>query len=155
MHAACSSSFVALNDAISDIKAGVVDYAVVGGASAILRPQTSLAFGKLNMLSPEVGSLFSNLLDLWRKCTSYSRLKAQEPSVSLASSGSSARGELRCCSCLLARNESAKVLAFCGCSLAYACSCKATLAIIFQSSSLPVACNDNQTSQGVFNFHWF
>ncbi|KAK9916399.1 hypothetical protein WJX75_002178 [Coccomyxa subellipsoidea] len=50
---ACSSSFVALNDAISDIKAGVVDYAVVGGASAILRPQTSLAFGKLNMLSPE------------------------------------------------------------------------------------------------------
>ncbi|EIE19938.1 hypothetical protein COCSUDRAFT_44339 [Coccomyxa subellipsoidea C-169] len=50
---ACSSSFVALNDAISDIKAGVIDYAVVGGASAILRPQTSVAFGKLNMLSPE------------------------------------------------------------------------------------------------------
>ena len=67
MRAACSSSFVALNDAISDIKAGVVDYAVVGGASAILRPQTSLAFGKLNMLSPEVGSLISNLSDLWPK----------------------------------------------------------------------------------------
>ncbi|EIE19942.1 hypothetical protein COCSUDRAFT_58179 [Coccomyxa subellipsoidea C-169] len=50
---ACSSSFVALNDAISDIKAGVIDYAVVGGASAILRPQTSVAFSKLNMLSPE------------------------------------------------------------------------------------------------------
>lgn len=53
VHAACSSSFVALNDAISDIRAGVIDYAVVGGASAILRPQTSLAFAKLNMLSPE------------------------------------------------------------------------------------------------------
>lgn len=53
-HAACSSSLVALNDAVSDLQSGRVDYALVGGASAILRPQTSLAFSKLNMLSPEV-----------------------------------------------------------------------------------------------------
>lgn len=52
--AACSSSLVAMNDAISDIRSGRIDYAIVGGASAILRPQTSLAFAKLNMLSPEV-----------------------------------------------------------------------------------------------------
>ena len=75
MRAACSSSFVALNDAISDIKAGVIDYAVVGGASAILRPQTSLAFAKLNMLSPEVGPLISNMFDLWLISTGRSCLK--------------------------------------------------------------------------------
>ena len=45
-----------MNDAVSDIRSGRIDYAIVGGASAILRPQTSLAFAKLNMLSPEVRS---------------------------------------------------------------------------------------------------
>ena len=42
--AACSSSLVALNDAVADIHSGRVDYAMVGGASAIFRPATTVAF---------------------------------------------------------------------------------------------------------------
>jgi 3-oxoacyl-(acyl-carrier-protein) synthase len=45
---------VAFNDALADISSGRVDFALVGGASNILRPQTSLAFQRLHMLSPEV-----------------------------------------------------------------------------------------------------
>lgn len=45
---------MAFNDAISDMLAGRIDYAVVGGACSILRPQTSLAFQRLQMLSPDV-----------------------------------------------------------------------------------------------------
>ena len=51
--AACSSSALALHDAIADLTAGRCDYAMVGGASSILRPATSVAFNKLHMLSPD------------------------------------------------------------------------------------------------------
>ena len=53
MAAACSSSALALHDAIADLTAGRCDYAMVGGASSILRPATSVAFNKLHMLSPD------------------------------------------------------------------------------------------------------
>ena len=46
-HAACSSAFLALHDAVTDLQRGRVDYAVVGGSSAIFRPATSLAFLRL------------------------------------------------------------------------------------------------------------
>jgi len=46
-HAACSSAFMALHDAVMDLQRGRVDYAVVGGSSAIFRPATSLAFLRL------------------------------------------------------------------------------------------------------------
>ena len=45
--AACSSSFMALHDAVVDLQRGRVEYAVVGGSSAIFRPATSLAFLRL------------------------------------------------------------------------------------------------------------
>ena len=45
--AACSSAFLALHDAVTDLQRGRVDYAVVGGSSAIFRPVTSLAFFRL------------------------------------------------------------------------------------------------------------
>lgn len=51
--AACSSSALALHDAIADLTAGRCDFAMVGGASSILRPATSVAFNKLHMLSPD------------------------------------------------------------------------------------------------------
>ncbi|KAK9904717.1 hypothetical protein WJX75_001194 [Coccomyxa subellipsoidea] len=50
---ACSSAFMALHDAVLDLQRGRVDYAVVGGSSAIFRPATSLAFLRLKMLSPD------------------------------------------------------------------------------------------------------
>ncbi|CAL8464659.1 g4194 [Coccomyxa elongata] len=50
---ACSSAFLALHDAVLDLQRGRVDYAVVGGSSAIFRPATSLAFLRLKMLSPD------------------------------------------------------------------------------------------------------
>ena len=45
--AACSSSFYALYDAVQDIQRGRVDYALVGGSSAMFRPATTVAFDKL------------------------------------------------------------------------------------------------------------
>ena len=51
--AACSSSLLALHDAVADLAAGRVDYAMVGGSSAILSPGVSVAFNELHMLSPE------------------------------------------------------------------------------------------------------
>ena len=38
---------MALHDAVLDLQRGRVDYAVVGGSSAIFRPATSLAFLRL------------------------------------------------------------------------------------------------------------
>ena len=52
--AACSSSLMAFNDAMTDLSTGRIDYAVVGGASGIFRPQTSIAFQRLHMMSPDV-----------------------------------------------------------------------------------------------------
>lgn len=43
----------ALHDAVTDIAVGRVDYAMVGGAAAILVPTVSVAFNKLHMLSPD------------------------------------------------------------------------------------------------------
>ena len=51
--AACSSALSALNDAMTELATGRVDYAVIGGACTILRPQASVAFQRLQMLSPE------------------------------------------------------------------------------------------------------
>ena len=45
--AACSSSFLALHDACVDLQRGRIDYAMVGGASALLRPATTVAFNQL------------------------------------------------------------------------------------------------------------
>ena len=50
---ACSSAFMALHDAIVDLQRGRIDYALVGGASAILRPAATVAFQRLKMLSPD------------------------------------------------------------------------------------------------------
>lgn len=50
---ACSSSLVALDAAINAIKTGQCDYAIVGGVNLLCRPQTSLQFQKLGMLSQE------------------------------------------------------------------------------------------------------
>ena len=49
--AACSSSLLALHDAVTDIKAGRCDYAVVAGISAIMSPNVTMGFNKL-MASP-------------------------------------------------------------------------------------------------------
>ena len=50
---ACSSSLVALDAAINAIRTGQCDYAIVGGVNLLARPQTSLQFQKLGMLSQE------------------------------------------------------------------------------------------------------
>lgn len=50
---ACSSSLVAFHRAITDLEAGVCEYAIVGGTSIILWPHSSYAFHKLKMLSPD------------------------------------------------------------------------------------------------------
>jgi 3-oxoacyl-(acyl-carrier-protein) synthase len=69
---------MAFNDAICDMLSGRIDYAVVGGTSSIYRPQTSVAFNRLHMLSPEVrapgftqllkpaGSLRQHFLPDWK-----------------------------------------------------------------------------------------
>lgn len=50
---ACSSAAHSLHDAIADISAGRIDYAVVLGTTVILMPSLTLAFNRLHMLSPE------------------------------------------------------------------------------------------------------
>ena len=50
---ACSSAAYSLNDAISDITADKIDYAIVLGATTLLSPNMTLAFQRLHMLSPE------------------------------------------------------------------------------------------------------
>ena len=56
MLAACSSSLVALRAAVDDLQNGRIDYAIVAGSNAVLRPQTSFMQMKLNMLSPEASN---------------------------------------------------------------------------------------------------
>lgn len=73
--AACSSSFMALHDAVVDLQRGRVEYAVVGGSSAIFRPAMSLAFLRL-------------------KCA---RITSQRHSLTPASSLGWHRAYLRCC----------------------------------------------------------
>ena len=50
---ACSSSFMALHLAMQDIRQGHCDAAIVGGVSMLLKPQTSLQFLRLGVLSPD------------------------------------------------------------------------------------------------------
>ncbi|CAH0393331.1 unnamed protein product [Bemisia tabaci] len=49
---ACSSSLFALEHALSSIRTGQCDAAVVGGVNLLLNPERSLQFQYLNMLSP-------------------------------------------------------------------------------------------------------
>lgn len=48
---ACSSSLVAFQQAVSAIKTGQCDSAIVGGVNLLLKPTSSLQFHRLNMLS--------------------------------------------------------------------------------------------------------
>ncbi|CAF0706992.1 unnamed protein product [Brachionus calyciflorus] len=50
---ACSSSLVALDAAVQSLKSGYCDYAIVGGVNLLVRPQTSLLFQRLGMLSSD------------------------------------------------------------------------------------------------------
>ena len=56
---------MAFNDAMTDLETGRCEYAVVGGASGIFRPQTSIAFQRLHMMSPDVSKILNPLI-----CTS-------------------------------------------------------------------------------------
>ena len=49
---ACSSSLVALDRATKDIKAGIIDRAIVGGVSLTLDPHKNATFNAFTMLSP-------------------------------------------------------------------------------------------------------
>ncbi|OTF78648.1 fatty acid synthase-like protein, partial [Euroglyphus maynei] len=53
MDTACSSSFMALQQAILALKTNECDQAIVGGTNLCIRPVTSVQFHRLNMLSPE------------------------------------------------------------------------------------------------------
>jgi len=53
MDTACSSSFLAFQQAILGMRTGQCDQAIVGGVNICLRPVSALQFHKLNMLSPE------------------------------------------------------------------------------------------------------
>ncbi|XP_051529897.1 fatty acid synthase [Myxocyprinus asiaticus] len=50
---ACSSSLLALENAFNAIRYGQCDAALVGGVNLLLKPNTSVQFMKLGMLSPE------------------------------------------------------------------------------------------------------
>lgn len=50
---ACSSSLLAFENAFHAIRHGHCDAALVGGVNLILKPNTSVQFMKLGMLSPE------------------------------------------------------------------------------------------------------
>lgn len=50
---ACSSSLYAMHQAISAIRSGECDSAIVGGCNLLLKPTTSLQFHRLSMLSPD------------------------------------------------------------------------------------------------------
>lgn len=50
---ACSSSLLALENAFHDLRSGHCDSALVGGVNLLLKPNTSVQFMKLGMLSPD------------------------------------------------------------------------------------------------------
>ncbi|KAK2112409.1 hypothetical protein P7K49_012156 [Saguinus oedipus] len=50
---ACSSSLLALHNAYEAIRSGVCPAAIVGGINVLLKPNTSVQFMRLGMLSPE------------------------------------------------------------------------------------------------------
>lgn len=53
MDTACSSSALAINQAVLGLRTGQCEAAVVGGVNICLRPVSALQFHKLNMLSPD------------------------------------------------------------------------------------------------------
>lgn len=53
MDTACSSSLLAFEQAISAIRSGQCDAAIVGGVNLLLKPQSSLQFHRLGMLAPD------------------------------------------------------------------------------------------------------
>ncbi|EMB16809.1 type I polyketide synthase [Rhodopirellula europaea] len=50
---ACSSSTMAIHLAVQSLRAGECDAALAGGVNAILTPETTIAFSKARMLSPD------------------------------------------------------------------------------------------------------
>ena len=50
---ACSSSLLALDQALKAVRSGQCDGAIVAGCNLCLKPQSTLQFLKLGMLSPE------------------------------------------------------------------------------------------------------
>lgn len=50
---ACSSSLMALHNAYQAIRSGECPAAIVGGINTLLKPNTSVQFMKLGMLSPD------------------------------------------------------------------------------------------------------
>ena len=87
--AACSSAFMALHDAVMDLQRGRVEYAVVGGSSAIFRPATSLAFLRLKCAQHTTAATphrvlsalcNSNALNVWirAKCPLPARMLSPE-----------------------------------------------------------------------------
>ena len=50
---ACSSSLFALEQAVTSMRAGECDAAIVGGVNLCLNPNKSLPFNRLSMLSPD------------------------------------------------------------------------------------------------------
>lgn len=50
---ACSSSLMALHNAYQAVRSGECPAAIVGGINVLLKPNTSVQFMKLGMLSPE------------------------------------------------------------------------------------------------------
>jgi len=53
MDTACSSSLLALERAVTSMRLGHCDAAIVGGLNVLLKPQSSLQFHRLNMLSAD------------------------------------------------------------------------------------------------------
>ena len=53
VHTACSSSGVALHQAVTNMRSGNCDAAIVGGVNIIMDPASSISFKKLKMLSPD------------------------------------------------------------------------------------------------------
>ena len=53
VNTACSSSLLALDCAVQAIKSGTCNAAIVGGVCLTLKPNTSLSFLRLSMLSPD------------------------------------------------------------------------------------------------------
>ena len=50
---ACASSFSALNQAVKEIQAGIIDMAIIGGIQINLNPAVAHGFGLLNMTSDD------------------------------------------------------------------------------------------------------
>jgi len=53
MDAACSSSLLAMDQALLAIRTGHCDAALVAGCNLCIKPATSIQYNKLHMLSPE------------------------------------------------------------------------------------------------------